>query len=767
MYFKDKTRSKAFLLIVVCSILVFSVVLIHESVFAQIELNATMFVLPSAPSFVSLVISDPDGLDAVYSNGDVITASFDKPTSRPFAATKEDLLNLFTFSRIIGNDFTGSWDSASVLKITIVDVGAAADPLAGGLFLTVNLGGDLRDETLTSSPSTDKSDALIGSVGDRIGPSVTDFFASDPDDDDAIFNALDELTFRFSEDTNTPPVALQSDIDAIFDFTPALEATYSGSFANARTLVVTIDSVPIVATPPEIGTFFATIKASGGLTSAPPDVSLPSEGDTQPLSGTFGQGAGPDIVLVSASDPVGNDDVYGEDDRITVSLNVPTSGPELFGGPDILSEENLDSLFIFSTSLGSGHTGKWSDSQTLEITVGTPPPAPDPIPEIGSFSLTVKEIANLQDIAKTSLPSVSGGLLTGDFGIKPGPGIVFLGIDDPDASDIVLSALDEVTVSFDVATSQPEVATKPDLDFVFGGLPVFGSDYTGKWTDPFTLLITIQNPDGGSPVIGMTTIFVKESGNLQDSGKTSRAAVGVSPVLEGSLGEKAAPLILAVIAHDPKDIPIPGHDNGDTITVIFSERTNLVNPFDTEKLNELFTFSQAIGDEIRGVITPAGDLVIEIIDGELIPQKPVVNELQITPKIDAGIQAEDGSLNMNVISPVLSGNFGGFMDESFACGGGSTFTSFPAGITTQVTIPGITCGGLRFEEADQDTPDRIEIIGEAFSITSTEGITCTIPPFCAIVVIFSQEQIPLDDDGTPIDPITEVKIFKDGEDPDD
>jgi len=82
-----------------------------------------LFVLPSSPSFVSLVISDPDELDAVYSNGDVITASFDIPTSRPFAATKEDLLNLFTFSQSIGNDFTGSWDSASVLKITIVDVG--------------------------------------------------------------------------------------------------------------------------------------------------------------------------------------------------------------------------------------------------------------------------------------------------------------------------------------------------------------------------------------------------------------------------------------------------------------------------------------------------------------------------------------------------------------------------------------------------------------------------------------------------------------------
>ena len=59
------------------------------------------------------------------------------------------------------------------------------------------------------------------------------------------------------------------------------------------------------------------------------------------------------------------------------------------------------------------------------------------------------------------------------------------------SDDIVLSAGDEVTVSFDVATSEPEVATTVDLDAVFNSLSIFGSSYTGKWSNPSTLLITI------------------------------------------------------------------------------------------------------------------------------------------------------------------------------------------------------------------------------------------------------------------------------------
>ena len=578
----------------------------------------------------------------------------------------------------------------------------------------------------------------------------------------------DTLTMRFDVDVDTSiPVGTKADLDALFTASQEMGDDYSGAFTNARTLVITIDDAQFLPAPPQIDVLVLTINKLAGFTSAAP-FSLPSTASTGTLGGTFVNKLGPEIVSLVARDPFGNDAVYGTGDTITVSFDVSTSGPELFGSPVTLSEANLDTLLTVSNSLGTGQTGRWFDSQTLIITIGTPPTPtpPDTLPEIGSFTISVNEDANLQNEAKTSLASGSASVLTGDFGTKPGPAIVSLLIDDPDSSDIKLSNLDELTVSFDGATNEPDVATTADLDALFNSLDAFGTVYTGEWFDPLTLVITIVDATGGDVTIDTTTISVKTSGNLLNSGETSLASESVSTALVGSLGDKAGPSILAVIAHDPKATPIPGYDEGDTITVIWSEKTDLVNLFDKEDIDSFFTFSETIGDDYSGELTLAGDLVIKIKDGDKLPQPPVVGKLKLMIKEDVR-QAKGGSLFATGASPFMSGNFGSYKEEFEVCEGGSTLTTFPAGITTEVTIPGKTCVGFIFEEADEDTPDRIEIIGEAFSITASDDIDCTIDPFCAIVVIFSQEQIPLDDDGTPIEPITEIKIFNDGEDPDD
>jgi len=83
---------------------VFSIILFGTSIFVlgdyfsefvfadQVVVIGSTTIVPPIPRFVSLVASDPDGLDAVYGNDDVISATFDKPTNRPPAATKAKVI---------------------------------------------------------------------------------------------------------------------------------------------------------------------------------------------------------------------------------------------------------------------------------------------------------------------------------------------------------------------------------------------------------------------------------------------------------------------------------------------------------------------------------------------------------------------------------------------------------------------------------------------------------------------------------------------------
>ena len=257
-------------------ILLFSENIFEENVFAddQIIVIATSAIVPHFPEIVSLTASDPDGADAVYGNDDVISVTFDQPTNRPAAATKTDLENLFTFSQNLGTDFTGSWASASVLEISIVDSTGAAPPTIGGLTVTLKASGNLRNEEGNSNPSTDTSPALTGDFGDRAGPGISSLVAADPGDPDAIYDDGDTITVRFTENTNEPAVNTKAALDVIFDYSqggPAsLGTTYAGVFTNERTLVITISDTT-GATPPAVGGLTLTVKAGGNLRNAPPN----------------------------------------------------------------------------------------------------------------------------------------------------------------------------------------------------------------------------------------------------------------------------------------------------------------------------------------------------------------------------------------------------------------------------------------------------------------------------------------------------------------
>ena len=109
--------------------------------------------------------------------------------------------------------------------------------------------------------------------------------------------------------------------------------------------------------------------------------------------------------------------------------------------------------------------------------------------------------------------------------------------DDTDNGDIVYSVGDTLTLSFSAPTNQSGAATKANIDgnFTFA-LPDIsvGSTYTGVWTDPSTLVITITAA-GASPTIGVSTTIPSAGTNIGDAGST-HVIGGGAVALTGDFG---------------------------------------------------------------------------------------------------------------------------------------------------------------------------------------------------------------------------------------
>ncbi len=90
----------------------------------------------SNPAVTSVVVSDPDNLDSIFSAGDVLTITFGTATNQIAMTTYADINRSLGFSQFLGTDYTGVWSSPTVLTITIVNA-AGANPALGTLTVTV------------------------------------------------------------------------------------------------------------------------------------------------------------------------------------------------------------------------------------------------------------------------------------------------------------------------------------------------------------------------------------------------------------------------------------------------------------------------------------------------------------------------------------------------------------------------------------------------------------------------------------------------------
>jgi hypothetical protein len=127
-----------------------------------------------------------------------------------------------------------------------------------------------------------------------MGPTINSVTADDPDDGDTVYGDGDTITVVLSENTNQPAAATKGDIDAIFSFSQAPGANYTGSWSAADTLVITVVDATGAA-PPAIGVLQLTFQAGNGLKNAAA-TSIDAAGTSPAIGGDWGISLGPTIT---------------------------------------------------------------------------------------------------------------------------------------------------------------------------------------------------------------------------------------------------------------------------------------------------------------------------------------------------------------------------------------------------------------------------------------------------------------------------------------
>ena len=301
------------------------------------------------------------------------------------------------------------------------------------------------------------------------------------------------------------------------------------------------------------------------------------------------------------------------------------------GGP--LTQAYVDSLFEVSHPLGSQYIGKWLDTSTFRIEVEN---AWLPQPQInGTYTtrLWLKPSPPLYSADRSTpvdgVSEVFSKRLTGSLGTHARPRLVSVVGSDPDNGDDQFSNGDIITFTFDMPTHIGQMAISGDIDpyrpvdpGASGGgptitmegvnalfrfdfyqpaqaaarVPSLGLDYTGRWTDDSTFVLTIVNSirrvgrDSQNRIWnrmprltddaymannyqGQDSIWVDVPGDVRSIGLQSPRCTDRVP-LTGTWGNRnEAPQLLRLFGTDPDNsnsLPTAG----DTLTFVFDRRTS-------------------------------------------------------------------------------------------------------------------------------------------------------------------------------------------------
>ncbi|MEX2193597.1 MAG: LamG domain-containing protein, partial [Nitrosarchaeum sp.] len=636
------------------------------------------------PYITSFVAEDPDGGDAVFGNGDVLSITFSEATNKPDASS---INNLFTFidgekNTISLGTVSSQWLDSLTLRLTIDNsAGNTVNSAIGSIKAQTLSSGNIKNALGTSLPSESLSPPLSGDFGQKEGPSIITVTASG---ETLGINSDDKLTVKFSERTNRPSAGTVSEVKKLLKVTDLsgseliLGSEFSGKWVSSSILEI------IVVNPS--GNNCSTLFGNSCDVNGKIKVALLSSGELKnelsnskssisispPATGSFGIKEGPSIISVTASDPGEIVPGFSNGDTIRLRFSEPTNMP--FGNTAVLTKSDVDSMFLFSQSLSDGYTGKWISSQTFTITITDD--IVDSPPKIGDFRITAKSSGNIQSEGGSTASKSTSPPLEGTFGDKTGPSIVSVTARDPFGDDAVVDKGDILLIKFAESTNMSPInlvntkITKSQVDSLISFTHVLGTDYTGMWIDPTTFRITLVDVSGSTMPItnGLVDstfrLQIKAGAALKDSLGTSLNSISQSSSIQGTFGSKQGPHIVSMTIGDP--LSNTGYSSGDEIRILFSESTNQPSVSD---VNSLLTFKTSVGGSsinlgttLTGVWLNPTTLKITIVNsvGETMPEESnaigvVVAEIKGTAKLKDAAGTSFSSIS---ISPPLQGTFG-------------------------------------------------------------------------------------------------------------
>eukprot|EP00163_Fabomonas_tropica_P017020 TRINITY_DN302_c0_g1_i1.p1 TRINITY_DN302_c0_g1~~TRINITY_DN302_c0_g1_i1.p1 ORF type:complete len:4597 (+),score=418.58 TRINITY_DN302_c0_g1_i1:1654-13791(+) len=548
-----------------------------------------------APVIVSAFGNDPDDGDVILSSGDTFRIEFNIPTNAPNITTKSQFDSVFQFVTAsggqpvtLGEAYTAAWDSTAAqrLMVTVVNAtyGNATD--ISNLRVQVLQSANLRNKLGTSLSSKQLYTGVSGNWGLPPGPQISKFYGYDPDDLDIFYSNEDRIVVEFDKPTNMPPITSKSQFVSIFTLTQGGTSTnlgldFSAKWISNTKLEVVINDVTNANPVPVIGSL--TISTTSAKVKLNDTETSELFTTTKVISGNWGLPPGPTFEALYFDDPDDGDNVYSDGDILVMYFNMKTNAVPL------TTKDEIDSLFTFSSTLGTDYSGIWlSDNRTAIITVlnttgATPPPV------LGSFFIRVNSFKNLNNEKEDRLASIAVGVPGGDFGLPHGPSIKALVCNDPDDLDAIFSDGDTITLIFDRPTNTPNATLQKEIDEWIEFTPSLGSEYTGAWIGDSndTLTITILNSTARegvevpAPFWAESTEHVKATlkvstnpeYHLKDVGLTTRAARGGSPPATGDWGLLRGPELVSSLFKDVNGDLV--FNDGDGIEFIFSEDTNM------------------------------------------------------------------------------------------------------------------------------------------------------------------------------------------------
>ena len=667
------------------------------------------FGLHPGPDIVSVTAADPDDNDAVFSNGDTLTLRFDSATdlaglSLNVAVPMADVDDLFTISPMLGSDYTGRWTANDTFVIELVDTSNHAVPgitYATSIAINCDTSGALqiRDAAQRFLPASCTSPSPIqGSFGNLSAPALAVALADDPDNLDAVLSAGDTIAVTWAKPTDRGHggsfsicsggaiAEPQPSLDQLLYFrlpgTPPtqLDLELSGQWTDCSTLTVTVGATPNVGGEPVWLTdqVEAVITGSGGTTGYgvrnSNALSTSSVGSLV-VAGSFGEAPGPALVSMVAADPDDGDAVIGYGDTLTLTFDAPTDRAG-FAINSPLSSSWIDSMLVGPPAPANAWSGVWTDNVTLVLTYSNASSGASldaaAWGAMTDFALNrtlttiagVSSAGQIRDEARYSLPTSQNVIVTGNWGVRPGPGIASL-VAGGGAGDAVYSTADTIKINFNTSTDRGGAAIGQTLSAVELGdmiectlgapaafptlasyppsppapfpLASFGN-ITAAWESDDVFTMTVGSTSGADDVL-LTTQYAGSVdgaaiGRLQCCTKATGVVVArvgsslpssvCSPPLSGTWGGLAGPAPVNISITDPTS-GSADLDVGDVITITFDEPTDRggmpigwVVPNEVIQAGVLFSpyiFSAAQGEWVS-------DSVFSITILELHPNAP-------------------------------------------------------------------------------------------------------------------------------------------------